>query len=115
MSFSVDVLDSGEFVVLKCTGRLVCGAAVELLRVVVSEQRAEWILLDAEHIEALDAAGLGLLAGLAREACVTGTLFGVVNSSPRVQVMLDVTQLSSVLSLYGLGQVARCARAGSAA
>ena len=115
MSFSVDVLDSGEFVVLKCRGKLVAGGAVELLRVVMGEQRAEWVLLDAEQIEAMDAAGLGLLARFAREACVAGALFGVVNASPHVQTMLDTTGLSPVLSLYGLGQVAKCASAVSAA
>lgn len=85
---------------LRCCGRLVAGK--ELLRLreaVMCQADKRSVQLDLAGIEAVDAAGLGLLVALHMLGRVVGFGFQVRNPVPRVRTLLKLTRLESVLDI----------------
>jgi anti-anti-sigma factor len=56
-------------------------------------------VLDLAHVQMLDGAGMGLLAFLAGWTRVMGTRLKIQNPSRRVQELLELTNLDSVLEI----------------
>ena len=81
--------------IFHCSGRITAGHE-DLLRAAVRRQsRARTIVLDLAEIEAVDAAGLGMLVSLRARATENGTDLKLMNITSRVDQVLRLTNLRS--------------------
>ena len=95
------VEQSMDSALLRCSGRLVAGKEVLRLReAVMCQADKRSVQLDLAGVEAIDAAGLGLLVSLRTLGCVVGFGFQVRNPVPRVRTLLKLTRLESVLDIH---------------
>jgi len=95
------VEQSMDSALLRCSGRLVAGKEVLRLReAVMCQADKRSVQLDLAGVEAIDAAGLGLLVSLHTLAWVVGFGFQVWNPVPRVRSLLKLTRLESVLDIH---------------
>ena len=74
------------------------------------------LVADLDRVSFIDAAGLGALAGAARQAAVHGASLRVVCAQPRISRLFRVTGLDQAVSLAGtldeaLGMLASAAKA----
>lgn len=86
--------------VLHCEGRLVAGTETAALSAVVQSHFRSDIVLDLSGISAIDAGGLGALAGLYEWASKHGSRLILTNPSERVCKLMDRTHLSWLLDIY---------------
>jgi len=94
------VEQSMDSAVLRCSGRLVAGEEVLRLREAVmclADKRR--VQVDLAGVEAIDAAGLGLLVSLHALGHVVGFKLQVRNPVRRVRELLKMTRLESVLDI----------------
>jgi len=95
------VEQSMDSALLRCSGRLVAGKEVLRLReAVMCQADKRSVQLDLAGVEAIDAAGLGLLVSLHTLGWVVGFRFQVRNPVPRVRSLLKLTRLESVLDIH---------------
>jgi anti-anti-sigma factor len=86
---------------VRCSGRLVAGEEVLRLREAVRCQADKHcVQLDLAGVEAIDAAGLGLLVSFRTLGYIVGFELQVWNPIPRVRALLKLTRLESVLEIY---------------
>lgn len=96
----VNIQNTGDAVILKCTGRVVAGEELAALkRTALCHQDTKILILDLAKVETLDCAGLGLLAFLAGWSRVVGTRLVILNPSRRALELLEMTNLDSVLEI----------------
>ena len=74
------------------------------------------LVADLDRVSFIDAAGLGALAGAARQAAAHGASLRVVCARPRIRRLIRVTGLDQAVSLAGtldeaLGMLASAAKA----
>jgi anti-anti-sigma factor len=100
MAFAVQVQNMGEFVNLRCVGRLVFDEGTNALRAAVKSQKSNQILLDFSEVEAIDAAGVGTLASLQQFAASSARNLVIVRPQRQVLRVLRLTKADSVLNLY---------------
>lgn len=106
MSFYISTQQIGDVAVLQCTGRVVGPESLTALKeAVTSLSQLRVIVLDVSSVEMLDARGLGMLVFLHNWACATGIQVKLVNPSKLVRVMLEVTELTSVLHVSSVDDV----------
>lgn len=92
---------SADSALVRCSGRLFAGEEVLRLRETAMCQADKRIVqLDLAGVEAIDAAGLGLLASLHTLGNVVGFELQVWNPVPGVRALLRLTRLESVLEIY---------------
>jgi anti-anti-sigma factor len=95
------VEQSMDSALLRCSGRLVAGKEVLRLReAVMCQAEKRSVQLDLAGVEAIDAAGLGLLVSLHTLGWALGFGFQVRNPVPRVRSLLKLTRLESVLDIH---------------
>jgi len=97
LSFSIHNL--GDVAIFECTGRITVEGGDALRSGVLSQPYVQSIILDLKEIKDIDAAGLGVLAGLRGWAKATGTDLKLMNLAPRVERVLGLTGLMSVFSI----------------
>lgn len=91
-------LDNG--VLLRCTGRIVAGEEVNILRsVALAHGDRKEIVLDLANVSTLDGAGIGMLAFLQGRVGGNGLRLRIQNPSPHVRELLELTNLDSVLEV----------------
>lgn len=90
----VKVEDLGEVVILRCAGRIVRGDETGLLCEAARRYGRE-IILDLSQVEAMDAAGIGLLISLQ----AAGIYLRLLNPTKQVRETLRVTKVDSVLEI----------------
>ena len=101
--FTVAVEKAGEIAVLDCTGRLVRGDAVSMLRNAVTTQRDTRIfVLDLCEVDALDAGGISALLNLHQWTSDRGSQLKLVNLSGFVLEVLQRTKLDHVFDISSL-------------
>jgi anti-anti-sigma factor len=83
--------------VLRCSGRIVRGYETALLCAAVQQQKRA-IILDLTEVEAIDAAGIGLLVTLQ----AAGFYLTLMNPTAQVRDTLRVTKLDSIFEITGL-------------
>ena len=89
--------------VVRCSGRLVRGAALEDLRLQIERlEQARIILLDLSDVAQIDAGALGVLLQLRRWARNQAVLMKLVDPSPFVRRVLESTRLTSVFEISSL-------------
>ena len=100
MGFAVQVQHMGEFVSLRCVGRLIFDEGTKTLRAAVVSQKSRKIVLDFEGVEAIDAAGVGTLAALHQEVHSSNGSLIVARPNQQVLQVLRVTRADSVLNVH---------------
>jgi len=97
---NVDIEKSDNVVVVRCAGRLVRGPEVATLRsVVMSDEDARIVMLDLSDVEMVDAGGLTVLLSLHLWARNRSIQFKLVNPTPFVQHILEITRLDRVFEI----------------
>jgi anti-anti-sigma factor len=89
----------GEAVVFRCTGRIVFGECHILRHAVLSHPHIATAVLDMAEVTAIDASGLGLLVELRNWASANRIQLKLLNLTPRVANLLDVTHLTTILDV----------------
>ena len=86
--------------VLRLFGRIVAGREAESLKdAVAAEADKRLVVVDLAAVQAIDARGLGLLVFLQTLGYALGFELHLVNPTPRVLEVLDLTRLDSVLEV----------------
>ena len=96
---SLIIHNLGELTVFRCAGRIIAGDGDALRHAVLTQPHMRVAVLDLAEITAVDAAGLGLLVSLWTWAHETGTELKLLNLSPRVKEVLELTNLKSVFEV----------------
>ena len=91
---SVTVEDLGEVVTLRCLGRIVRGDETSLLCAAVQHLDRN-IVLDLSKVDAIDAAGVGVLISLQ----AAGIYLKLINPIRPVREVLRVTGLESIFEI----------------
>jgi len=87
----------GETTVLHCSGRIVFPDADALRTAVLQLPRSRKLVLDLADVITIDAAGLGVFVSLYHWAKGARTELKLMNVGSRVQRLLEITQLNSIL------------------
>lgn len=83
-----------EVVTLRCAGRIVRGQETAIL-CAAAQQHQRHLVLDLAGVDAIDAAGVGLLVSLQ----AAGIYLKLANPKEQVREVLRVTQLESVFEI----------------
>jgi anti-anti-sigma factor len=84
----------GNVVTLRCTGRIVRGQETAILCAAV-EHHGRDLVLDLAAVDAIDAAGIGLLVSLQ----AAGIYLKLVNPTKQVREVFRVTKLESIFEI----------------
>lgn len=91
---SVTVEDLGDVVILHCLGRIIRGDETAILCAVVQRHERD-IILDLRKVDAIDAAGIGVLISLQ----AAGIYLRLMNPNEHVREVLRVAGLDSVFEI----------------
>lgn len=98
---NVNIRNLEDGVLLRCSGRLVAGEEVSLLRTTASAYLdAKNLILDLACVSAIDGAGLGVLAALQGGARSTGCRIQIQHPTARVRELLELTNLDTVIEIF---------------
>jgi anti-anti-sigma factor len=95
----IDIHAERHCVTLHCTGRIVLGVEIEILRCVADTRSEACLLLDLSRVETIDAAGLGLLVELHCRARRRNRGVRITNAAPPVRRTIELVNLQSVLEM----------------
>ncbi len=96
----VKIQNLEDGVLLRCSGRIVAGEELNILRsVALAHLDRKEIVLDLANVSSMDGAGIGMLAFLQGRTRSTGLRLRIQNPSPRVRQLLELTNLDSVLEI----------------
>jgi anti-sigma B factor antagonist len=108
---NIAIQNTGDVAILRCSGRMVLGEAMQTLRgAVVSRANARMIVLDLAQVEFLDASGLAVLLSLNAWAGRQGIQLKLTSPSSFVQRILALTHLDHVFDVSSLEQVLQLLR-----
>jgi anti-sigma B factor antagonist len=96
---SLRIQKLGDATVIRCAGRMVIPYAEVLRNAVLRQRRIRTLVLDLADIIAVDAAGLGVLASLRAWAKETRTALKLMNVTPKVEELLELTNLKSAFEV----------------
>ena len=85
--------------VIRCAGRMVIPYAEVLRTAVLRQLRTQTLVLDLADVIAVDAAGLGMLASLRAWAKETRTALKLMNVTPKVETLLELTNLKGAFEV----------------
>ncbi|MGA2213068.1 MAG: STAS domain-containing protein [Bryobacteraceae bacterium] len=92
----------GDATVVQCTGKLTAGLTGglrdEVKRLIPESKK---IVLDLTELTLMDSLGLGTIVALYVSAKASGTSLVLINLSPRVRDLFRITNVWSVLEVYG--------------
>jgi anti-anti-sigma factor len=91
---TVTVQELDDDLILRCLGKIVRGEEAAILCAAV-RHRGRNVILDLDGVDAIDAAGIGLLISLQ----AAGIYLQLLNPTRRVQEILKVTKLDSVFEI----------------
>ena len=96
----VNIHDLEDGVLLRCTGRIVAGEEVNILRsVALAHGDRKEIVLDLANVSTLDGGGIGMLAFLEARTRSTGQRLRIQNPSAHVRELLELTNLDSAIEI----------------
>lgn len=92
-----------DIAIVRCSGRLVRGAALENFRARLEQlDHARVLVLDLSELEQLDAGGLGVLVQLRFWARQHSVQMRLVDPSPFVLRVLEATHLNEIFEISSL-------------
>ena len=94
-----------DVTVFQCAGRITAEDKGKLQRAVLSQPHIRMVVLDLAEVSAVDAAGIGMLVLLRLWANATGTKLKVMNLTPRVEELLQVTNLRSAFEVCSVREM----------
>ena len=97
LSLTIQKLE--DVTVIRCVGRMVIPYAEVLRNAVLRQLRIRTLVLDLADVIAVDAAGLGMLASLRAWARETRTELKLMNVTPKVEELLELTNLKSAFEV----------------
>jgi anti-sigma B factor antagonist len=108
MSLTVVARRLGDVVVLRCEGRIVCGAEAATLEENLNRLSREWcaFVLDLAGIAHLDSTGLGLLVRCLSRTRAAGGDLKLAAPTPHIRKLLELTKLAAVFDVYDAEQPA---------
>ena len=95
----------GNTTVLHCVGRVTFPYTDALQSLALQEAHAQRLVLDLADVTAIDAAGLGALVSLRSWSRGSGKALKLMNVNPKVQRLLDLTNLKSVFEICSAREV----------
>lgn len=95
----------GDTTLFRCAGRLISGTAPHLRDAVLTQSHARAVVLDLAEIGSIDAAGVGILVSLRAAAQANGVAFKLMNLTPRVEDVLEITNLRDVFEVCTLREM----------
>ncbi len=95
----------GAIILFRCAGRFVSGDAERLRDAIHAQTNARAIVLGLAEISTIDAAGVGMLASVHGWAKSIGRGFKLMNLSPRVEEVVEITNLDSVLEVCSVPEM----------
>ena len=95
----IDIHSSDGAVTLYCSGRLVYGVEVEMLRTMAQSRPEENIRIDLSAVNGIDASGLGLLVELQNWAAEEGRTLTLMDLSEQVWRLVILTKLCASLEM----------------
>ena len=96
----VTIRKVGGIVVIRCVGRIVAGEDFCAVRDGIGHSgENRFIVVNLAEVDAIDAAGLGLLVSLHTSAAIAGVELKLMNTSERTRELLTLTRLDSVLEI----------------
>jgi anti-sigma B factor antagonist len=102
---SMTIQKLGDVSVFHGSGRITAGEEDRLRNAVRSQSRIRAVVLDFAEISAIDAAGLGMLASLRAWSKEAGIELKVMNVTPRVEEVLQLTNLHSALEVCSVREM----------
>jgi anti-sigma B factor antagonist len=96
----VTIRKVGGIVVIRCVGRIVAGEDFCAVRDGIGQSgENRFIVVNLAEVDAIDAAGLGLLVSLHTSPGIAGVELKLMNTSERTRELLTLTRLDSVLEI----------------
>ena len=96
----VTIRKVGGIVVIRCVGRIVADEDFCAVRDGIGHSgENRFIVVNLAEVDAIDAAGLGLLVSLHTSAAIAGVELKLMNPSERTRELLTLTRLDSVLEI----------------
>ena len=99
---SLRTYPEGDATVVQCTGKLTAGLTGilrdEVKRLIPHSKK---IVLDLTLLTQMDSMGLGTIVGLYVSAKAAGSTLILINLSPRVRDLFRITNVWSLLEVYG--------------
>ena len=92
----------GDATVVACTGKLTAGLTSILrdeVKALIPQNKK--IILDLTGLTQMDSMGLGTIVALYVSAKTSGTTIILINLSPRIRDLFRITNVWSVLEVYG--------------
>jgi len=102
---NLKIQNLGDVTVFRCAGRITADDADGLRKAVLAQSHLRVAVLDLAEISAVDAAGLGMLAGLRNWAKSAGKQLKLMNIVPRVDEVLEITGLRSVFEICSVREM----------
>ncbi|MGA2357763.1 MAG: STAS domain-containing protein [Terriglobales bacterium] len=101
LNFQVEYLQ--DLAVVRCSGRMVRGAALDQFRRRIEQlERVRVLVLDVSEVEQLDAGGLGTLLQVRRWATQRSAKMKLVNPPLFFRRLLEATHLTSMFEISSL-------------
>jgi HptB-dependent secretion and biofilm anti anti-sigma factor len=95
----IDIHAERQSATLHCAGRIVLGVEIEILRCMADTRNEACLILDLGKVDAIDAAGLGLLVELHCGARSRNATLRITKTSPGVHRIIELVNLQSVLEV----------------
>lgn len=92
---TITVENLAEAAILRCQGRIVRGDETSILCSAM-HQEGRSVIIDLAEVDAIDAAGIGALVSLQ----AAGIYLRLMNPSPRVWEILNITKLDSIFEIF---------------
>jgi len=103
LSFTIHKLR--DTTLFRCTGRLVSGESESLRDAVLTSSPIGSVVLDLAEVHSMDAAGLGVLLSLREWAQTAGAKFKLMNLTPRVEEVFELTNLRDVFEFCSVPEM----------
>ncbi len=102
LSLRLETTRLGSAVVVHCRGRIVYRyeAAALSNKVAGLLEKSKLVIIDLQHVTAIDSAGLGELVALHMWARGHGAVLRVAGVSSRIHQLLQLTNLTSLLEIF---------------
>ncbi len=102
MNLSLNVEERNDWAVFRVTGRMMTEADSQTFRRALEKEiegGRHGIVVDCSGVTGISSAGLGALIAAHRSVTEKGGQFKLVNLSPKVRTILDITRLNTVFDI----------------
>lgn len=101
----VTVHNLGDVTIFHCTGRIAFGYADRLLIAISKQPLCRIAVLDLAYVTDMDAAGIGTLVAARELAKVRRITLRLMNLTPRVEDLLELTHLKSAFEICSVAEM----------